>query len=95
VNEKKDLISWVLQHIEASLSCGQFQDFEESIIERKDPSTEKEWTSLKETICAYLNTNGGYVICGIRERDEKYSFPRFDRKNESVTIDLRSEFFKK
>jgi predicted HTH transcriptional regulator len=60
----------------------------------KDLSSGNEWTSLKETVCAFLNTNGGYVICGIRERNKQYSFPGFDRNNEGRIIELRSRFFK-
>jgi predicted HTH transcriptional regulator len=92
--EKNDLLHKILTGIESTLSSGQFQDMEDPIVEMKDLSSGTEWTSLKQTICAYLNTNGGYVICGIRERHKQYSFPGFDRNNEGRLIELRSKFFK-
>jgi ATP-dependent DNA helicase RecG len=89
-----DLLNKIISGIEATLSSGNFQDSENPIVELKDLSSGNEWTSLKETICAYLNTNGGYVICGVRERNKQYSFPGFDRNNEGKLIELRSKFFK-
>ncbi|MBK9479029.1 MAG: putative DNA binding domain-containing protein [Bacteroidetes bacterium] len=94
MTEKNDLLNKIISGIETTLSSGQFQDYEAPIVELKDLSSGNEWTSLKETICAYLNTNGGYVICGIRERNKQYSFPGFDRNNEGNLIELRSRFFK-
>lgn len=92
--EKNDLLNRIIHGIETTLSSGQFQDNEDPIVELKDLSSGNEWTSLKETVCAFLNTNGGYVICGIRERNKQYSFPGFDRNNEGRIIDLRTRFFK-
>ncbi|MEO6831295.1 MAG: RNA-binding domain-containing protein [Chitinophagaceae bacterium] len=94
MTEKNDLLDRIILGIEITLSSGHFQDNENEIVELKDLSSGTEWTSLKQTICAYLNTNGGYVICGIRERNKQYTFPGFDRNNEGKIIDLRSKFFK-
>ena len=94
MTEKNDLLNKIILGIEKTLSSGQFQDNEDPIVELKDLSSGNEWTSLKETVCAFLNTNGGYVICGIRERNKQYSFPGFDRNNEGRIIELRSRFFK-
>jgi predicted HTH transcriptional regulator len=91
---KNDLLDSIIFGIETTLSSGQFQDIEDPFVELKDLSSGNEWTSLKETVCAFLNTNGGYVICGIRERNKQYSFPGFDRNNEGRIIELRSNFFK-
>lgn len=92
--DKNELLNRIIFRIETTLSSGEFQDNEDPIVELKDLSSGNEWTSLKETICAFLNTNGGYVICGIRERNKQYSFPGFDRNNEGRIIDLRSKFFR-
>ena len=94
MTEKNDLLNTVILGIEATLSSGQFQDNENSFVELKDLSTGNEWTSLKQTVCAFLNTKGGYIICGIRERNKQYSFPGFDRNNEGRIIELRNKFFK-
>jgi ATP-dependent DNA helicase RecG len=92
--ENNDLLDKIISDIEITLASGQFVDYENSIIELKDLSTGNEWTSLKQTICAYLNTTGGYVICGIRERNRVYTFPGFDKNNENGLIDLRTKYFK-
>lgn len=94
MTEKKDLVNNIISRIETTLTSGLFQDSEDPIVELKDLSSGNEWTSLKETICAFLNTNGGYIICGIRERNKQYSFPGFDRNNEGKLIELRTRFFK-
>jgi len=78
--ERNNIIDTTLNEIAISISNGIFKDQENTIIELKDLSTGNEWTSLKETICAYLNTNGGYVICGVRERDKLYKLTGFDKK---------------
>lgn len=94
MTDKSDFINKIISGIETTLTTGQFQDYEGRIVELKDLSSGNEWTSLKQTICAFLNTNGGYVICGVRERNKQYSFTGFDRNNESKLIELRTRFFK-
>ncbi len=94
MNDKKDLLDKIVLGIETTLTSGEFQDNEDPIVELKDLSTGTEWTSLKETVCAYLNTNGGYIICGVRERNKSYSFPGFDRNTEGKLIELQTKFFK-
>ncbi|NJN35407.1 MAG: hypothetical protein HC817_15265 [Saprospiraceae bacterium] len=80
--------------IDKSLKTGIFEDVEDAKTELKDLSTGSEWTSLNESICAFLNTNGGYVICGVRERDKKYNLNGFNKNNEGKLIELRTKFFK-
>lgn len=91
---KDDMLDRIILGIETALSNGQFQDSENSIVELKDLSSGNEWTSLKQTVCAFLNTKGGYVICGIRERNKEYSLPGFDRNNEGKLLELGTRFFK-
>jgi ATP-dependent DNA helicase RecG len=94
MNNNKNLLDNIISGIETTLSGGEFFDNENSIVELKDLSTGNEWTSLKETICAYLNTNGGYIICGIRERNKAYNLTGFNRNNEGNLIELQTKFFK-
>ena len=91
---KSEFISQTINTIADSIQSGVFVDVEKSKVELKDLSTKGDWKSLHETICAFLNTDGGIVICGIREREKKYSFTGFNRNNESNLIDLHSKFFK-
>ena len=92
-----DFIGNILSKIETSINSKIFIDVEKEILELKDLSTGQDWKSLKETMCAFLNTNGGYIICGIREREnngiKSYNITGFDRNNESNLIDLNSKTF--
>lgn len=92
--EKINIID-TLNAIEASIVSHQFRDKENSQIELKSLSNAGEWKSFHETVCAYLNTDGGYIICGIKEKNDKsgYQFTSFDRNNESNLIALHSGLF--
>lgn len=92
--DKEPFLNEIISKIEYCLNNQFYDDIETEIIELKDLSTGGDWTSLKETICAYLNTNGGYIICGIRERDKTYHLAGFDRNNEGKLIELQSKIFK-
>lgn len=91
---KSEFINDTLYTIKHSIEYDTFIDVETTKVELKDLSSGHEWSSLKESICAFLNTDGGIVICGVRERGEKYHFRGFDRKNESKIIDLQLNTFK-
>jgi len=88
-------ITETLRAIEASIVSRQFRDKENSKIELKSLSNSGEWKSFHETVCAFLNTDGGYIICGIKEKNDKsgYVFTSFDRNNESKLIELHSSIF--
>lgn len=81
--------------IEASIRSCEICDKKNSIIELKSLSNAGEWKSFHETICAFLNTDGGYIICGIKEKNDKsgYVFTPFDRHNENKLIELHSTVF--
>ena len=89
-----EYIKSLLFSIEKSIRENVFIDVEQSKIELKDLSTGNDWTSLKETICAFLNTDGGIVVCGVRERNKQYKFTGFNRTRESNLLDLQTKFFK-
>ena len=91
---KSEFIDDTLARITHSLESSEFIDVERSKIELKDLSTGKNWKSLKETVCAFLNTDGGIIVCGVRERDGRYSLTGFSRKNEGKLKELHSQIFK-
>lgn len=91
---KSEFITETLSKIEQSINSGLFIDVEKSKVELKDLSTTGDWKSLNETICAFLNTDGGIVVCGVREKDKKYFYKGFNRNNESKLIDLQTIYFK-
>jgi hypothetical protein len=53
---KSEFIEENLAKIEHSLQSQTFIDVEKSKLELKDLTSGNEWTSLKETLCAFLNT---------------------------------------
>lgn len=91
---KSEFITYTLALLEQSIQGDIFTDVEKSKVELKDLSNSGDWKSLNETICAYLNTDGGIVICGIKEKNKKYYLSGFNRNNESKLIDLQTVFFK-
>lgn len=95
VMEKINIVE-TLRAIEESIVSHQFRDKENSKIELKSLSNNGEWKSFHETVCAFLNTDGGYIICGIKEKNDKsgYLFTPFDRNNESKLVELHSSVFK-
>ena len=80
-----DHIENILCRIQNCIERNTFDDVETEKVELKDLSTGNNWISLKQTICAFLNTDGGIIICGIREKekDKKYTFTGFRRDNEN------------
>jgi ATP-dependent DNA helicase RecG len=91
---KSTLIDETLIRIKQSLSSDEFIDVEKSKVELKDLSTGNNWKSLNETICAFLNTDGGIVVCGVREKNKQYILTGFNRNSEGKLTDLDSKFFK-
>ena len=89
-----DFIKNIILKIERSIKQNVFEDVESAKVELKDLSSGQEWSSLKETICAFLNSDGGIVFCGIRERDKKYNLSGFNRNNEQRLIELQNLVFK-
>jgi ATP-dependent DNA helicase RecG len=90
-----DFLSEKLAQIDKFFKYGIFEVVEDAKLEVKDLSTGSDWYSLRETICAFLNTSGGYIICGIREKvkEKQYKLNGFDRNNENNLIELRTKFF--
>ncbi|MBS1538123.1 MAG: putative DNA binding domain-containing protein [Bacteroidetes bacterium] len=93
---KSELVDEALAIIKKSIQQRTFIDVEKSKVELKDLSGAGKWKSLHETVCAFLNTDGGIIICGIREVVEKnnkhYVFNGFDRNTESKLIELHTTF---
>jgi len=64
-----------------------FEKLESHVLEIKDLSGAKgakDWNELYKTVCAFLNTEGGLIICGIREneKEKNYQLKGFDSPNE-------------
>lgn len=93
---KTDNILYILkQYIES----GVYLPVETENVELKDLSTGSEWRELYRTANAFLNTDGGIIIIGIKEiqpkgdQPGKYSFKGFNRRNEEKLVQLHNRIF--
>lgn len=88
----KNYINDILGKLNVFFIKGIYLSIERNKIELKDLSTGNDWRSLKETVCAFLNTDGGIIIAGIRESENRkeYKLTGFNRNNESNLVSLKS-----
>ncbi len=87
------VVEKILKQLEDCLITNSFKSVETERIELKALSTKGEWTSFHETVCAFLNTDGGIIIIGIKENNNKpYTFPGYDENFESKIKDLPNKF---
>ncbi|MEO5674865.1 MAG: RNA-binding domain-containing protein [Chitinophagales bacterium] len=84
----------ILKHLEDCLITGTFKPLETDKIELKDLSGGDEWKELYKSVCAFLNTQGGIVIIGVKENSTKtaYQFQGFNENNENKLKELPKQF---
>lgn len=77
-------IDTVLQQLQQCLQTHTYRDLETDKIELKDLSGGDDWRELYKSVCAFLNTQGGMVIIGVKETADKtaYRFHGFNPANE-------------
>ncbi len=85
-------IDRLLQKIGTLIHEGRFEHVETEKIEFKDLSNTGDWKELYKTVCAFLNTDGGIVVIGINERDNRYSFTGYNAGNENKLKELPRQF---
>lgn len=83
----------VLNLIEDSIRSGIYKPVETEVIELKPtPPSLKESKSLLESVCAFLNTNGGILIVGIKENNnvspKTYQVKGYNENFESVLSEI-------
>ncbi len=88
------LVDAVLNKVIQCIDRGIYRPVENHEIELKDSSTKNDWTSIKETVCAFLNTEGGIVIVGIKEnlKAKKYKLTGFNDHNENNLKTIETTF---
>jgi len=88
------IVDRILSQVKQCIENDTFKELETEKIELKDLSTGEEWKELYKTICAYVNTNGGIVIIGIKENNDKskYLFKGFNAANESKLKEIPKQF---
>jgi len=77
----------IIQKLENCLTNGLYEAIETETLELKNQpgnAEDKEYWSIKKTICAFLNTLGGIIVVGIKEdtKNKKYSFTGYDSRFE-------------
>lgn len=83
------MIKEVLAEIEDCIITNQYRRIESEVIELKNYGHKGtvNWDSVMESVCAFLNTDGGIIIMGIKEDDKSenkhYEVKGFNFNNES------------
>lgn len=92
-------IDKTLRTLEECISTQTYVEVETERFELKDLSTNTNWTELYKTVCAFLNTNGGIVVLGIKDKgNEKdknkkhYQFKGFNYDNEANLKEIGAKF---
>ncbi len=85
-------VEQILQKLENYITNNIYESIETETFELKNQPAnqkDKEYISIKETICSFLNTNGGIIMIGIKEdkKNKKYIFTGYDSNfEESIKI---------
>ncbi|MFM7189816.1 MAG: RNA-binding domain-containing protein, partial [Microcystaceae cyanobacterium] len=81
----------ILQKLENCLETQTYESIETQQIELKDLSGGDTWNELYRSVCAFLNTEGGIIIIGIKEKstpDKCYKLTGYNENNESKIKDV-------
>jgi ATP-dependent DNA helicase RecG len=85
-------VEQIIQKLEYYITNSIYESIETETFELKNQPAnqkDKEYISIKETICSFLNTNGGILMIGIKEdkKNKKYIFNGYDSNfEESIKI---------
>ncbi|MDX2245831.1 MAG: putative DNA binding domain-containing protein [Bacteroidia bacterium] len=85
-------IDRILQQLESHIVTGTYSELEADKIEIKDLSSSDDWTELYKSVCAFLNTEGGIIVVGIREKNKQYLLSGYNAGNEDKLKELHQKF---
>jgi ATP-dependent DNA helicase RecG len=91
------LIDKTLEVLENCIKNNTYEEVETEKIEIKNLSTGSEWKELYTSACAFLNSNGGIIVIGIKEInnvtvDKHYKFSNFSYENENKLKEIGKQF---
>lgn len=88
------IIEETLNLIANCINKQEYRPIENHEIELKDSSTKNDFTSIKESVCAFLNTEGGIVIIGINEKNKPkhYKLTGYNENNENNLKEITKVF---
>ena len=89
----------ILKKISDCIDENRYEDIETDRFELKDLSTKSDWTELYRTVNAFLNTNGGIVIVGVKDKNNEknkskrfYKFTGFNYDDEAKVKEIPELF---
>lgn len=83
----------ILHQLQECLQTETYCALETDKVELKDLSGGDDWKELYKSVCAFLNTQGGIVIIGVKEKpDNSYQFHGFNTANEEKLKELPKSF---
>jgi len=89
------VIETILSKLEDCILNSKYDQIETDRVELKDNShSNADWVEVYKTSCAFLNTDGGIIILGIKEdeQNKKYIFTGFDASQESKIKEIPKLF---
>ncbi len=92
----------ILKKISDCIDESRYEEVETDRFELKDLSTKSDWTELYRTVNAFLNTNGGIVIVGVKDKNNEkdkskrfYKFTGFNYDDEAKVKEIPKLFTNK
>lgn len=91
-----DQLNRILNRLESCILQGTYESLETDWLEMKPvPASGNAWDSIRESICAFLNTRGGVVLLGVKDEQRPqrhYSFSGYTEDQSGQLSELRRHF---
>ena len=91
-----DTLTLILNKLELCVRQGSWDSLETDWLEIKPvPATGNAWDSIRDSVCAFLNTRGGVVVLGIKDEQRPhrhFTFTGYSETNSGNLSALRSDF---
>lgn len=91
-----DDLSKTLARLEDCVRQGRYESLESHLLEIKPvPATGNAWNSIRESVCALLNSRGGTIVLGVRDEQgppRRYEHTGYTESNSANLSSLRTCF---